>query len=1244
MRECPLCSLDGVPAGKPKSGSSSGGGSRVSLGGESSCSRTSSLTGSSSSSNSSSSFNSNSSSLFSRQSDGGNVSYNRGTDYSYHHNHHDGNREYEYHDVHSDREGHDNDYRNNNSNKKTSPPGIRGRKEIKYDAPSEKNLFHQDEGDARSSSRFNHWNENQRNNDDFNDNSPNHPLFTNLDEHDTKPRIVFAPPPPPPPPPPSKSHPLHKSPTVLVHHHHHHHHRAMTSSKSPKYAPPKPKSGDSLPLPPPPPRRKNTPYYSDTVLIRKSFSGKERCDVKDFGNHGRNNDNTPIGSGNLIESRLDDISGNENDTQHPPSGKEVINAKTNAKARSYENEPCSSALDFIIKKQKQRLMELATATAASGRSRSRSRSTSRSRSLSRSISPANSRGRKIDVSTNINRSRSLSKERLRLVHCDDGITASHDSSDGVERVDIENGRGIKQIMNVKRRNGRIGKGHDDDDDYDVAPRHQASSFYSVETTQASNTMSSLSQTSRSHSDRSYDDGKGTGGGGGGSVPMMPIDFQSRGSLIRDDRHCDRNHDYGRDFDDTSDMNRNQHRTPASFPSEVGSVNSSSNSRSSNTSVDSNSHQSHTLSISSSSSTASSTTSTSSSSSSSFVSRSTTSSICASQYSEISWQKADIPAVMNVSYDSFADQSSQYRRDNCQNQRVMSRSTTESSNSPSVGIGRAEGATNTTSKYKIQDGNNDVLRGCPSRDATTTRNHASPPPRSLSTRRDDMEVNSAESGLSDVRNDEQVGTDMPTRRIRMDRRNSREESIDSTADVSCDISELTDETYDSVEEESRRPQSFSRRQMSRGLLRSEESFSVSDAILEVAEEDQDEDEEDYNARRPRCHRNGGERCCNNGSNRTVSDDTHPPNDDSDSEDEESTDASTAYAHSEAESSYDEVEREGLGDYARAFREVMAARCEGNARSENYRLTHPYSVPQEDDGSEEDVDEEEDEEDEEESSYDGSDASDEDSESASSSVCSAGESCSSQESSSDQSHSASDESSSFAVEFEEASTDSSASSSNSSESSTKESESPTEANRLLSQSMQPTANSSDDDSNGSTNKTNDGILVGINTCEYDKRGRCVRHPHVRLRKRRVMGGWKVLMNNCTACCFEEVQRLRLEYKLTKEYYLSQQTKGPIASDADIHSVGTTSTTSSSSCSSLSYSTLSNAQNASCASGRDSTGNVTPKGILRNASGQVGSQKSVRRCGSTGSGKSSETRSIVTFAGRDIVIITPRMTRCA
>ena len=37
--------------------------------------------------------------------------------------------------------------------------------------------------------------------------------------------------------------------------------------------------------------------------------------------------------------------------------------------------------------------------------------------------------------------------------------------------------------------------------------------------------------------------------------------------------------------------------------------------------------------------------------------------------------------------------------------------------------------------------------------------------------------------------------------------------------------------------------------------------------------------------------------------------------------------------------------------------------------------------------------------------------------------------------------------------------------------------------------------------------------LSTYEYDDRGRCVRHPHVRLRKRKMFGrGWKVLMSAC------------------------------------------------------------------------------------------------------------------------------------
>ena len=30
---------------------------------------------------------------------------------------------------------------------------------------------------------------------------------------------------------------------------------------------------------------------------------------------------------------------------------------------------------------------------------------------------------------------------------------------------------------------------------------------------------------------------------------------------------------------------------------------------------------------------------------------------------------------------------------------------------------------------------------------------------------------------------------------------------------------------------------------------------------------------------------------------------------------------------------------------------------------------------------------------------------------------------------------------------------------------------------------------------------------NTAEYDKKGRCVRHPNIRLRKKKIFGGWKI-----------------------------------------------------------------------------------------------------------------------------------------
>jgi len=48
--------------------------------------------------------------------------------------------------------------------------------------------------------------------------------------------------------------------------------------------------------------------------------------------------------------------------------------------------------------------------------------------------------------------------------------------------------------------------------------------------------------------------------------------------------------------------------------------------------------------------------------------------------------------------------------------------------------------------------------------------------------------------------------------------------------------------------------------------------------------------------------------------------------------------------------------------------------------------------------------------------------------------------------------------------------------------------------------------------------------IGTNLFDRRGFCVRHPDVRLRRRRMLGGWQVLVANCPACCEDEIRRLK------------------------------------------------------------------------------------------------------------------------
>eukprot|EP00804_Cyclotella_cryptica_P022009 CCRYP_000942-RA/>CCRYP_000942-RA protein AED:0.20 eAED:0.20 QI:0/-1/0/1/-1/1/1/0/746 len=50
--------------------------------------------------------------------------------------------------------------------------------------------------------------------------------------------------------------------------------------------------------------------------------------------------------------------------------------------------------------------------------------------------------------------------------------------------------------------------------------------------------------------------------------------------------------------------------------------------------------------------------------------------------------------------------------------------------------------------------------------------------------------------------------------------------------------------------------------------------------------------------------------------------------------------------------------------------------------------------------------------------------------------------------------------------------------------------------------------------------------MHTDQYDAKGRCVRHPTVRLRKKKLFGGWAVVLSNCPECCLDEMRRVKDE----------------------------------------------------------------------------------------------------------------------
>jgi hypothetical protein len=55
----------------------------------------------------------------------------------------------------------------------------------------------------------------------------------------------------------------------------------------------------------------------------------------------------------------------------------------------------------------------------------------------------------------------------------------------------------------------------------------------------------------------------------------------------------------------------------------------------------------------------------------------------------------------------------------------------------------------------------------------------------------------------------------------------------------------------------------------------------------------------------------------------------------------------------------------------------------------------------------------------------------------------------------------------------------------------------------------------------------LMTMTNTSNYDpKSGRCIHHPHIRLRKKNLFGrGWSVLLSACPDCCVDELRRLHL-----------------------------------------------------------------------------------------------------------------------
>jgi len=71
-------------------------------------------------------------------------------------------------------------------------------------------------------------------------------------------------------------------------------------------------------------------------------------------------------------------------------------------------------------------------------------------------------------------------------------------------------------------------------------------------------------------------------------------------------------------------------------------------------------------------------------------------------------------------------------------------------------------------------------------------------------------------------------------------------------------------------------------------------------------------------------------------------------------------------------------------------------------------------------------------------------------------------------------------------------------------------------------------------GVHNDSTSGYVIDdeeIITNSFDRKGYCVQHPTVQLRKKKLFGGWKIMMTNCPDCCVEEMRRLKRVSKQKK-----------------------------------------------------------------------------------------------------------------